>query len=140
MINFFNENIDLPLLPFPALKKWILKTIESYNFKTGDISIIYCSDEYLLKINQSYLNHDYYTDIITFNYNIKNKISGDIFISVDTVRVNAVEFNVSEQDEFLRVIIHGILHLIGFDDQNEDQILEMREKENIAIEIFKSSF
>lgn len=137
MINFFNENIDLPLLPFPAIKRWIKEIIESYSFKTGDISIIYCSDDYLLKINQTYLNHDYYTDIITFNYNINKKISGDIFISVDTVRVNAIEFNVSEQDEFLRVIIHGILHLIGFDDQNEDQIREMREEENCAIEIFK---
>lgn len=140
MINFFNEDVDLPALSFPAIKKWIKKTIESYNFKTGDISFIFCSDDYLLKINQSYLNHDYFTDIITFNYNIDKVVSGDIFISVDTVRINAVEFNATEQDEFLRVIIHGILHLIGFDDQNEDQILEMREKENIAIEIFKSSF
>jgi len=140
VINFFNEDVDLPALSFPAIKKWIKKTIESYNFKTGDISFIFCSDDYLLKINQSYLNHDYFTDIITFNYNIDKVVSGDIFISVDTVRINAVEFNATEQDEFLRVIIHGILHLIGFDDQNEDQILEMREKENIAIEIFKSSF
>lgn len=140
MINFFNENVDLPALSFPAIKKWIKKTIEFYNFKTGDISFIFCSDDYLLKINQSYLNHDYFTDIITFNYNIDKVVSGDIFISVDTVRINAVEFNATEQDEFLRVIIHGILHLIGFDDQNDDQILEMREKENIAIEIFKSSF
>jgi rRNA maturation RNase YbeY len=93
-----------------------------------------------LNLNQSYLNHDYFTDIITFNYNQEKIISGDIFISVETIRVNAFEFNVSEQDEFLRVIIHGILHLLGFNDQNESEIKEMRHRENMALDIFKSSF
>jgi probable rRNA maturation factor len=140
VINFFNEDIDLPKLSFPAVKKWIKNTIASLDHKTGDISFIFCSDDYLLKINQSYLNHDYFTDIITFNYNSDKIISGDIFISVDTVRINAFEFNVSEQDEFLRVIIHGILHLLGFNDQNDLEIQEMRQQENDAIEVFKSSF
>lgn len=140
MIEFYNENIDLPKLAFPKIKKWIKNTIVYHNHKTGDISIIFCSDEYLLKINQSYLNHDYFTDIITFNYNKNLIISGDIYISADIVRLNAVEFNVSEKEEFLRVIIHGILHLLGFNDQNESEIQEMRNKENEALEIFKILF
>jgi probable rRNA maturation factor len=140
VINFFNEDIDLPKLSFPDVKKWIKNTIASFDHKTGDISFIFCSDDYLLSINENYLNHDYYTDIITFNYNDKQIISGDIFISVDTVRLNAIEFNVAEQDEFLRVIIHGILHLLGFNDQNDLEINEMRHQENNAIDVFKSSF
>lgn len=140
MIEIFCENTDLPKLPFPKIKKWIKFVIASYSFKSGDISIIFCSDDYLLSINQNYLNHDYYTDIITFNYNSKKIISGDIFISVDTVKLNSVEFNSTEQDEFLRVIIHGILHLLGFNDQNEIETQQMRIKENEALDIFKSSF
>jgi len=140
VINFFNEDIDLLQLPFPIIKRWIKNIIANFDHKTGDISFIFCSDNYLLNINQSYLNHDYYTDIITFNYNFDKVVSGDIFISVDTVRLNAVEFNVSEQDEFLRVIIHGILHLLGFNDQIEIETIEMRLQENKAIEYFKHSF
>jgi probable rRNA maturation factor len=137
VIDFFNENIDLPKLPLLSIKKWIKATVGSFDRKIGDISIIFCSDDYLLNINQTYLNHDYYTDIITFNYNNGVIISGDIFISVDTVRINSVEFNTTEHEEFLRVIIHGILHLLGFDDQNEFEIKEMRSNENLAIENFK---
>ena len=140
MINIFNENVNKPKLSFPAIKKWIKYTILTFNRKIGDISIIFCTDEYLLIINQTYLNHDYFTDIITFNYNINNIISGDIFISSDTVKINASEFNTTEQEEFLRVIIHGILHLLGFDDQTENEKQEMRKQENIALEIFKKSF
>jgi len=140
VINFFNEDIVLPQLPFSSIKKWIKTTIVASDLKAGDLSFIFCSDDYLLKINQSYLNHDYFTDIITFNYNLDKLVSGDIFISVDTVRINAVEFKVSEQDEFLRVIIHGILHLLGFDDQTDLETQEMRKRENDAIDFFKSSF
>jgi probable rRNA maturation factor len=140
VIDFYSESIDLPNLSFPVIKKWIKLLINSFDRKTGNISVIFCSDDYLLNLNQSYLNHDYFTDIITFNYNKDKIISGDIFISVDTVRLNASEYNVSEQDEFLRVIIHGILHLLDFDDQNENEIKEMRFQENKALEIFKSSF
>jgi probable rRNA maturation factor len=140
VINFFNEDIVLPKLPFPSIKKWIKTIIATFDCKAGDISFIFCSDDYLLNINQSFLKHDYFTDIITFNYNSDKLISGDIFISVETVRLNAVEFNVSEQDEFLRVIIHGILHLLGFNDQIENETKEMRRQENLAIEKFKSSF
>jgi probable rRNA maturation factor len=140
VIDFNTENVDFPKLSYPALKKWIKFIIESNNHKAGDISFIFCSDNYLLNINKTYLSHDYFTDIITFNYNNKKTISGDIFISVDTVRLNASEYNVDEQVEFLRVIIHGIFHLLGFNDSNESEIQEMRNNENAAIELFKSSF
>jgi len=136
VIEFYCENIEKPKLKFPLIKKWIKNIINSFEFQTGDISIIFCNDDYLLNINKTFLQHDYFTDIITFNYNQNTIISGDIFISVDTVRINALEFNVSEKDEFLRVIIHGILHLLGFDDKNEVEKQEMRNQENIAIELF----
>jgi probable rRNA maturation factor len=140
VIEIHTENTKLPELHFPDIKKWIKATITSFEFETGEICIIFCTDDYLLKINQTYLDHNYFTDIITFNYNFDKVVSGDIFISVDTVRLNAVEFNVSEQDEFLRVIIHGILHLLGFNDQIEIETQEMRRQENMAIEYFKRSF
>ncbi len=140
MINFFNEDIVRPKLPFWNIKKWIKSTVLSFEYKTGDISVIFCSDKYLLTINQTYLNHDYYTDIITFNYNTEQIISGDIFISVETVKSNAIEFHVTEQDEFLRVIIHGVLHLLGFNDHLDEEIAEMRKRENIALELYRSMF
>ena len=136
MINFYTEEVVFPALNFKDVKQWIKKIIENHKFKLGDVSIIFCNDEYLLSINKTYLNHNYYTDIITFNYNNKNVLSGDIFISVDTVKLNAKEFAVTESDEFLRVIIHGILHLLGFNDSNDEEKLEMRRKENESLELF----
>ena len=136
MINFYTEEVVFPALNFKDVKQWIKKIIENHKFKLGDVSIIFCNDEYLLSINKTYLNHNYYTDIITFNYNNKNVLSGDIFISVDTVKLNAKEFAITESDEFLRVIIHGILHLLGFNDSNDEEKLEMRRKENESLELF----
>ena len=136
MINFYTEEVVFPALNFKDVKQWIKKIIENHKFKLGDVSIIFCNDEYLLSINKTYLNHNYYTDIITFNYNNKNVLSGDIFISVDTVKLNAKEFAVAESDEFMRVIIHGILHLLGFNDSNDEEKLEMRRKENESLELF----
>lgn len=96
----------------------------------GDISIIFCSDNYILDVNLRYLHHDYFTDVITFDYCEGNRLSGDLFISVDSVRENAVEFGTEFDDELHRVIVHGLLHLIGYDDHTlEDQKL-MREKED----------
>lgn len=96
----------------------------------GDISIIFCSDNYILDVNLRYLHHDYFTDVITFDYCEGNRLSGDLFISVDSVRENAVEFGTEFDDELHRVIVHGLLHLIGYDDHtSEDQKL-MREKED----------
>ena len=102
----------------------------------GDISIIFCSDNYILDINQRFLQHDYFTDIITFDYSEGRRISGDLFISVDSVRENAVEYGTEFSDELHRVIVHGILHLIGYDDHTDEEIKEMRAKENYYLSVF----
>ncbi len=111
------------------LKSWIKSIVEKEGMKVGDISYIFCSDDYLLEINKTYLQHDYYTDIITFDYNAENKIAGDLFISIDRVRENAEELNQSFEDELHRVIIHGVLHLLGYKDKTEKEEKLMRKKE-----------
>lgn len=111
------------------LKSWIKSIVEKEGMKAGDISYIFCSDDYLLEINKTYLQHDYYTDIITFDYNAENKIAGDLFISIDRVRENAEELNQSFEDELHRVIIHGVLHLLGYKDKTEKEEKLMRRKE-----------
>jgi probable rRNA maturation factor len=133
VINFFNENVDYPNVDYRSVKKWITTIIEIKGFKTGAISIIFCSDIFILDYNIRFLSHNYFTDIITFNYNNKNKISGDLFISVDSVKRNAIDYNVNENEEFLRVIIHGILHLIGYNDNTDEECLIMREQEAKAL-------
>jgi probable rRNA maturation factor len=114
---------------FSLLKKWLNRVIENENFKTGDISIVFTSDSYLLSINREYLKHDYYTDVITFDYSTESIISGDILISIDRVKENAVNYNVEFKDELDRVILHGILHLLGYNDANDPDISIMRSKE-----------
>lgn len=104
--------------------------------KTGDIAYIFCSDERILEINKQYLQHDYYTDIITFDYSEDNIISGDIFISIDTVKSNSLDFGSDFETELLRVIIHGILHLCGQDDKSPELRMEMTRKENEALAKF----
>ncbi len=113
---------------------WISQTIINEGKTVGEINIIFCNDEYLLKINQEHLTHDYYTDIITFDYSENNLISGDLFISKDRVEENAEEYKVSFENELNRVIIHGILHLIGYNDKSESEIKEMRTKENYYLD------
>lgn len=136
MIDFFNEDVDIPVIDYKSIKKWIKGIIMNYGFKTGDIAVIFCSDKFILEYNNKYLSHNYFTDIITFNYNVGKVISGDLFISVDTVRSNSIEYSVLETDEFLRVIIHGILHLLGYNDKTEDEILVMREQEAKALVLY----
>lgn len=113
---------------------WISQTIINEGKTVGEINIIFCNDEYLLKINQEHLTHDYYTDIITFDYSENTIISGDLFISKDRVEENAEEYKVSFENELNRVIIHGILHLIGYNDKSESEIKEMRTKENYYLD------
>jgi rRNA maturation RNase YbeY len=113
---------------------WISQTIINEGKTVGEINIIFCNDEYLLKINQEHLTHDYYTDIITFDYSENTLISGDLFISKDRVEENAEEYKVSFENELNRVIIHGILHLIGYNDKSELEIKEMRTKENYYLD------
>lgn len=132
MIQFFFENIqETPLNT--NLKLWLEHIILSEGKKMGDINYIFCDDEYLLKINQDYLQHDYYTDIITFDYVKGKKISGDIFVSVTRVSENAPLLSKSFEEELHRVIAHGVLHLCGYKDKTEAEIKEMRSKEDFYL-------
>jgi len=123
------------------IKKWIIYIIEKeFKKSVGDINFYFTDDTEILEINKKYLAHNYYTDIITFNYCTENSISGDIVISVDTVKTNAKDYNVTFENELHRVIVHGILHLLGFDDSTEEQKKEIREKESWALKIFYSKW
>jgi len=118
--------------------KWFKEIILNYNKKPGNISIIFCDDSRLLEINQKYLKHFYFTDVITFNYNNSDVISGDIFISLDRVVENASLFNVDVYHELNRVMVHGLLHLLGFKDKSKTEIIEMRNIENLCLSMLNS--
>ncbi|WP_297508457.1 rRNA maturation RNase YbeY [Flavobacterium sp.] len=132
----FNYESDFKLELEPVYEKWIQQIIISENKTEGELNFIFCDDEYLLDINQRYLDHDYYTDIISFDYSLANELHGDIFISIDRVMENANTFNVSFQNELLRVMAHGILHYCGYKDKLEADSQEMRLKENEKIAMF----
>lgn len=134
MIRFYQKETKFNLQYKAIVKKWIKGIVEASGKRVGDINIIFCDDESLLEINKQFLNHNYYTDIITFDYCEGVTISGELYISVDTVEANAKEYDVSFRDEMHRVIIHGILHLIGFDDHSEQQTAQMREQEDLALD------
>ncbi|MCL3780190.1 rRNA maturation RNase YbeY [Prolixibacteraceae bacterium JC049] len=135
MIEFYSEDIDFQLNNSELTEAWISKVIENHSFKLGDISFIFCTDDYLLNVNREYLQHDYYTDIITFDYVEDNVVSSDIFISIDRIKENAEEFKVSFENELNRIIIHGILHLLGFKDKEPEQkkIMTSKEDESLAL-------
>ncbi len=132
-IKYFSEDVSNPKFLKRKATQWIKLVIEKEGGIPGNITFIFCSDEYLLQVNKDYLKHDYYTDIITFDYVEGNSISGDIFISVDRVRENSVEFNTSYRDELHRILIHGILHLLGYKDKLKKDKSLMTEKENIYL-------
>lgn len=130
-INFFEEDISFKLKNKTAVKQWIKAAIEAEGYKLKELNYIFCSDEYLLKINQQYLDHDTYTDIVTFDNSEKEGvIEGDIFISIDRIRENAVKFNSGEVNELHRVIIHGALHLLGYLDKTAEKKRIMTGKED----------
>lgn len=133
MIRFFNKDIKFTLRDKLILKKWIKDTISGYDYRVGDINIIFCDDPSILEINTQFLGHDYYTDIITFDYTENGYINGELYISIDTVRANAEEYKQDFPDELHRVIIHGILHLCGLDDHCDSDIEQMRNAENDAL-------
>jgi rRNA maturation RNase YbeY len=134
-IEFYSEDVDLPSIDINQLTLWIEKVIIGQECTPGDICVVFVSDDYLLEMNNQYLEHDYFTDIITFDYSEEKVISGDLFISVDTVTSNSQEFNVPFIDELHRVIIHGVLHLIGFDDKTDEDKLMMTQMENSSLEV-----
>lgn len=135
MVNLFYEDTEILDLRPEFFVSWYGKLCANYGFELGEISLIFCSDNYLLEINREHLNHDYYTDIITFNYNEKEVVSGDLFISVDRVKENALDNKVLFLDELYRVCAHGVLHLFGFNDKSDKDIKQMRKKEEEALRI-----
>ena len=136
MINFFTETINFSLKNEQQYSNWISNCIEKFEFEEGEISYNFLSDEELLQINKDALNHDYYTDIITFDLRIGDLISGDIFISIDRVKENAKQFKVDFETELKRVVIHGLLHIIGFNDHTDTEKQEMRKQEELCMMSF----
>ena len=134
-ILFFTEEIDFKLSQEEKILNWIHQIISTENAEVALLNYIFGSDEYILEINKEYLNHDYYTDIITFPLS-QSPIESDIFISIDRVKDNAASFSKSFKSELLRVIAHGLLHLIGYNDKSEEEQQIMRAKENEYIELF----
>lgn len=130
MIRYFSEDTSFVLKNRLLNNRWLKFVASSEVRRIGDVNIIFCSDNYLLDVNVKYLHHDYFTDIITFDYCEGDVLSGDLFISVDSVRENAVFFGVEFPDELNRVMVHGILHLVGYDDHTQDEQKVMRSKED----------
>ena len=124
-----NQNVDLPAIDYPRVEKWIADVARAHGRILGDIAYIFCDDEKIIEVNRQFLQHDYYTDIITFDYGRGKLISGDMFMSLDTVASNAEGLGAASMTELLRVIIHGILHLCGISDKGpgEREILECDE-------------
>lgn len=134
-INFYSEN-DFVLEDHRKYEKWIERVIASEEKKLEEISYIFCDDDYLLNLNEEFLKHDTYTDIITFDYSVGKILQGDIYISTERVKENSDEYNVSFEEELRRVIIHGVLHLCGYKDKTKEQSLLMRQKEEEKMELF----
>ena len=132
----FNYESEFTLDQEERFASWLETIIASENKTVGEISYIFCNDDYLHTINLQYLNHDTLTDIISFDYSEGNLISGDIFVSIERIKDNAVDFNVTFEEELLRVLAHGILHFCGFKDKSDTDALEMRTKENEKIKMF----
>ena len=132
----FNYETEFELPNESQISNWLNKVIVSENKKEGDINYIFCDDEYLVEINQQYLQHDTLTDIISFDYSVGNELHGDIFISIERVRDNAQDFEVSFEEELQRVLVHGVLHYCGYKDKTESDELVMRNKENEKIKLF----
>lgn len=135
MVRYFSEDIKFEFKDKLSNNRWLRFVASSEVKKLGGINIIFCSDNYILDVNMKYLQHDYFTDIITFDYCEGDVLNGDLFISIDSVRENSVFYGTQFTDELLRVIVHGILHLIGYDDHSEEEIKLMRSKEDYYLSL-----
>lgn len=135
MITYNTENVGMPDIRRRLTSQWVKQVAQSYGRKVGEVAYVFVDDAEILRVNRQYLQHDYYTDIITFDYSNRRRISGDMVISLDTVRTNAEQFAKSYDSELLRVIIHGVLHLCGINDKGpgEREIMEQHENEALAI-------
>lgn len=139
VVNFFTEDIKYSLKKKTVLKKWIKDTITAEGYKLDELNFILCSDEYLLRINQEYLDHDTYTDVITFdNSDVLKTIVGDIFISIERIKENASTYKHSTDKELHRVMIHGTLHLLGYKDKGKAAKVQMTEKEDQYLSLLKT--
>ena len=139
-IRFSSQIEEFELPEASNVIKWIAEVVNRRGKSVGNISYLFCDDEYMLGVNRQYLDHDTYTDIITFDYVVANLISGDIFISVDRVGENAQQFGVEFERELHRVIIHGVLHLLGQGDKSDDEAREMRRQEEDALALWNMMF
>ncbi|WP_242120060.1 rRNA maturation RNase YbeY [Aestuariivivens sediminicola] len=136
MIDFIYET-DFRLVNEDRISRWITDSIKAEGFKEGDITYVFCSDDYLYQINVGFLNHHTYTDIISFDYKLGKTLHGEIYISVDRVKDNAKRYNVEFYNELCRVMIHGILHYCGYKDKSENEIVLMREKEDYYLSVLE---
>ena len=133
MVNYISQDIEMPVLEERKVTRWIRSVAAEYGFAVGNINYIFCSDERELEVNREFLGHDYYTDVITFDYSTASTLNGDIFISLDTVRSNAVMVGEPYEKELLRIIIHGVLHLTGQGDKTPETKVQMTAKEESAL-------
>lgn len=134
-ISYLAQGVELPPINQTAVNEWIAQVAQHHGRVVGDLTYIFCNDEKILEVNRQYLQHDYFTDIITFDYSSRKRISGDMFISLDTIKSNAELFERAYNEELMRVVIHGVLHLCGINDKGpgEREIMEMHENEALAI-------
>lgn len=138
MIGFEVKDVELPALDYAKVERWLGEVAASHDCRIGNVNYLFCDDKEILRVNREFLKHDYYTDIITFDYSHRDKIGGDIFISLDTVRSNAEDLGVEYGNELLRVIAHGVLHLCGIDDKGPGEREIMEQAENEALSLWDS--
>ncbi len=136
-VQYFSEDVSFPLLKKRKTTNWIKSIIQEEGMVSGEISFIFCSDEYLLDVNKKYLDHDYYTDIITFDYVDGSVIHGDVFISLDRIQENSKTFNTTFKNELARILAHGILHLLGYKDKNMKDKEMMTFKEDYYLKMLE---
>ena len=133
MISFHTDNIPMPNIDFRKVEQWIKAVAAQHGFSVGELNYIFCDDEKILAVNREFLQHDYYTDVITFDYSTRTRVNGDIYISLDTVATNAQQVDVPFLHELHRIIIHGLLHLTGQADKTPETKAQMTAKEEDAI-------
>lgn len=138
LIEFYSEEIDFPAIDVERVTRWIEEVVKAHDLELGEITYNFTNDERILEYNRQYLQHDFYTDIITFDYDHDGIVSGDIVISLDTVASNAEQFGTDPAEELLRVIIHGVLHLCGIDDKGPGEREIMEGEENKALAMYAS--
>ena len=132
-LNFHLEDVDFPTPSEDRVLKWFTKVSESKGYQLDSLNVVFCSDTYLLEVNRKHLNHDYYTDIITFDYVDEKIVSGDLFISIDRVKENATLLKIPFEDELDRVMVHGLLHLLGYKDDTESKQAEIKAQEDFCL-------